>query len=115
MTATKTNAQKLSTVGTQGASETWAVAHRQAATCPRPGFERALAALFTGWLGYAETHQAEYDSGIGDDGVLGEHWAQIGAGLRGLLNGSLGRFDGGTLDALLADTLRQQGFDPDRL
>ena len=42
-----------------------------------------------------------------------EEWARIGAGLRGLLNGALGRLDAGTLDSLIADTLRAEDFDPD--
>jgi hypothetical protein len=30
-----------------------------------------------------------------------------------LLNGDLGRLDGGTLDTIIADNLNEQGFDPD--
>ena len=96
-------------------SDTWAKAHERAALSPNEGFEKALVEMFSGWLRYADIHAGKYESGIGDDGVLGPEWAAIGAALRGLLNGSLGRLDGGTLDALLADTLQAQGFDPDRL
>lgn len=110
-----TYVQKLSFIPKQWASENWAKAHLDAVSHPRPGFERTLITLLTGWLHYADVHQGQYASGIGSDGVLGESWAQLGAAMRGLLNGSLGRLDGGTLDGLLADTLREQGFDPDRL
>ena len=89
--------------------------HLAALSAPRAPFEPAYVHLLTGWLGYADAHNEQYQSGIGDDGVLGPHWARIGADLRGLLNGELGRFDGGTLDSLICRTLEAEGFDPDRL
>jgi hypothetical protein len=77
--------------------------------------EAGIVALLRGWLQYADTHKARYDSGIGEDGVLGKDWAAIGHALLGLLNGELGRLDGGSLDSLIRDTLTAEGFDPDNL
>ena len=71
--------------------------------------------LLSGWLRYADAHRGAYESGIGADYVLGPAWAQIGAGLRALLNGELGRLDGGTLDGLLCSTLTAEEFDPETL
>jgi len=74
----------------------------------------AIVSLFSGRLKYADEHKWKYHSGIGEDGLLGDEWAKIGGALRGLLNGETGRFDCGTLDKLIADTLRAEGFDPDK-
>jgi hypothetical protein len=91
----------------------WSRRHLAAVTTPAPGFETALVAMLKGWLEYADVHAQRYDSTIGEDRVLGPAWARIGAALRDLLNGDLGRMDGGTLDALLVDTLEAQEFNPD--
>ena len=96
-------------------SSGWQTRHFSAITAPKSEFEKAFVEMLTGWLRYADSHAQQYESGIGEDGVLGVHWAQIGAGLRGLLNGELGRFDGGTLDSVLAGTLEEQNLDPDQL
>jgi hypothetical protein len=71
--------------------------------------------MIRGWSEYADAHGQRYKSPIGEDAVLGEHWAQVGAGLRGLLNGELGRLDGATIDGMLCDALLTQDFDPDEL
>ena len=96
-------------------ADAWALAHQRAIACPREGCEKALVEMLTGWLRYADAVQSAWDAGIGKDYVLGPLWAQIGSQLRGLLNGDLGRMDGGTLDGLLCRTLEQEGFDPDQL
>lgn len=92
----------------------WKERHIAALTAPRPGFEAAFIGMLAGWLRYADAHRNQYGSHIGTDGVLGDEWARIGAGLRGLLNGALGRLDAGTLDSLIAETLRAEDFDPDQ-
>lgn len=47
---------------------------------------------------YAQWYEAVFDSKIGTDGVLGDDgMRQILRGIDALLNGPLGRFDGGTL------------------
>lgn len=93
----------------------WVKRHRAALSHPSNLFEIALVEMLRGWLTYADAVEHRYGSRIGDDGVLGEHWAQIGVGLRGLLNGELGRLDGGTLDSILCTSLRKQNCNPDKL
>ena len=96
-------------------SSGWQTRHLSAINAPKSEFEKAFVELLSGWLRYADSHAQAYKSRIGDDGVLGAYWAQIGAGLRGLLNGELGRFDGGTLDSVLVSAMEAQDFDPDQL
>ena len=79
----------------------------------KPTPERAIVLMLRGWLEYAEAHKSAFDSNIGDDSVLGDEWFKIGEALRGLLNGDLGRLDGGSLDTIIFDNLKEQGFDPD--
>jgi hypothetical protein len=74
-----------------------------------------LVGLLRAWLDYAQQYQAEHGSNIGYDYVLGPEWATIGVAIRGLLNGTSGRLDCGTLDSILYDNLKEQGFDPDTL
>jgi hypothetical protein len=93
----------------------WADRHLMAVTLPNSDYEKAVVEMLSGWLRYADAVQSAWDSSIGNDYVLGPNWAQIGAGLRGLLNGELGRIDAGTLDSILCRTLETQGFDPDTL
>lgn len=45
--------------------------------------------------------------------VLGDHWADIGYALLGLLNGDCGALDCGTLDSIIRDNLQEAGFNPD--
>src|SRR5689334_8351849 len=73
--------------------------------------EDSIARLLQAWARYADAHKGMYGSPIGEDGVLGDEWRTIGLALRGLLNGELGRLDGGTLDAFILDTLRAEGAD----
>lgn len=79
----------------------------------KPTHERAMVLMLRGWIEYAEAHRSAFGSDIGADYVLGDEWFKIGESLRGLLNGDLGRLDGGTLDSIIADNLDQQGFDAD--
>jgi hypothetical protein len=74
-------------------------------------FETFIVRSLQAWEGYALAHKERYESLIGDDGVLGPAWEQIGDGLRTLLNGETGRLDCGTLDAFLLDTMSENGVD----
>lgn len=94
--------------------QNWRGQHNAALNYPRED-EKAIVHFINAWLEYAVAHERMFDSHIGDDGFLGPYWAKIGAGLRGLLNGSLGRLDGGTLDKAIAEALTEVGFDPDNL
>ena len=93
----------------------WVDQHMRAVNQPKPGLEKTFIEMLSGWLGYADAHEQEYSSGIGEDRVLGPQWAQIGAALRDLLNGDTGRLDCGTLDSLIVNTLESQDFNPDLL
>lgn len=84
--------------------------HERAMAAPRVGFERAVCLILQGFEQYRSAHAAAYESGIGDDGVLGEEWAAIGVALHGLLNGETGRLHCSTLSARIHDALRAEGF-----
>jgi hypothetical protein len=86
--------------------------HLDAIARPR-GPERPISGMLHAWLLYADSHQERYGSGIGQDGVLGPEWAAIGRALRGLLNGECGRLDCGTVDGIILDTLKAEGFGED--
>ena len=75
-------------------------------------FERAIVMMLRGWLAYADEVKARYDSGIGDDGVLGPEWEDIGHAIHGLLNGDTGRLDCGALSTLIHSVLAAEGFKP---
>lgn len=52
---------------------------------------------------YCRAYKEHFGSPIGDDGVLGGEMQDLLRSLRGLLNGPLGREDGGSLDRLILD------------
>lgn len=86
--------------------------HEQALTAPNQ-VEGPIVLMLKGWLEYADHHENRYDSRIGEDGVIGPAWAEIGKSLLNLLNGELSRLDGGALDALIRNTLTDEGFELD--
>lgn len=75
--------------------------------------EHAIGRAIGAWCDYARNHAERFGSPIGQDYVLGPAWARWGFALRELLNGELGRLDGGTLDTILHDNLAEQGYNPD--
>ena|ERR1700690_2808897 len=81
---------------------------------PKP-FESSVARMLGDWAQYAADHKARYESLIGEDGVLGPNWEDIGIALRGLLNGETGRLYCGTLDGFIMDTMRENGVDVSQL
>lgn len=91
----------------------WQDRHNAAVMYPRPlSSESAVVTMLKGWAEYAEAHERQFESKIGDDCVLGQEWEAIGVGIRGLLNGETGtRLDCGTLDAFILDTLSENGMD----
>jgi hypothetical protein len=64
-------------------------------------------------VSYARQHKAMYGSVIGEDYVLGDYWRDSMRGLHGLLNGELGREDGGTLSGMICDAFVANGFKDD--
>lgn len=83
--------------------------HEAALSAPR-GVEEPIVRMLSGWLGYADAHRERFMSGIGEDYVLGPEWRAIGLGIRGLLNGALGRLDAGAIDSILVDELHVEGL-----
>lgn len=75
--------------------------HRQAVARTRAGFESAVMELLRALAEYADAHRDRYESEVGEDGVLGDHFEEIARGLLGLLNGETGRLDCGTLDGAI--------------
>ena len=94
--------------------EDWAARHRRAVNYPQ-GSEIGVVLLLKGWDAYANAHGAIYESRIGEDYVLGPEWAKIGGAILSLLNGDLGRLDGGSLDHVIRHNLEAEGFDPEDL
>ena len=91
----------------------WRERYLYAVRHPTHEVEMPLLTMIQGWIDYARSHEARFNSRIGDDRVLGDEWFAIGAAMLGLLNGDLGRLDGGTLDTIIRDNLEEQGFDAD--
>ena len=75
------------------------------------GFASVLRRMLESWEDYAVRHRQEYESSIGDDGVLGSDWEAIGDGLRSLLNGDTSGWDSGSLDHNILVTMREHGID----
>ena len=86
----------------------WQQRHRSAILGNHP-----VAVMLRAWLDYADRYTARYDSGIGEDTVLGDEWAAIGRGLLGLLNGDCGQLDCGTVDGIIRAALIDDGFKAD--
>lgn len=94
----------------------WAEQHNRAINTPRLAHGEVLGRLLDAWALYAQGYKAQFpESKLGDDYVLGEAWKSIGCELRTLLNGPLGRLDGGTLDAFILDTMSAAGVDTEAL
>lgn len=118
----------------------WKLAHNNAISGPREN-ERGIRDLIMGWLTYADQYETQYGSAahqdepcdecnaevgercrpdctsgnrtLGDDYVLGAAWEAIGHELLTLLNGDLGRLDGGTLDHAIRAAFTLAGLDGD--
>lgn len=66
-----------------------------------------------GWAAMADNHRQANESGIAVDGYGAPLWAEIGKCLRGWLNFELHGMDGGTLDGIIFEIAKAEGFDPD--
>jgi hypothetical protein len=88
----------------------WRGRHHRAIYGPMES-ERGIVLMLKGWHEYAVTYRARFDSLIGSDGVLGPAWEEIGDSLRTMLNGDIGRLDGGTCDSFLLNTMQDNGVD----
>jgi hypothetical protein len=77
--------------------------------------EDSIVKMLRGWEKYAQAHRLRFESPIGEDYVLGVAWQEIGEALRTLLNGELGRLDGGTVDGFILDTMAENGINTENL
>jgi hypothetical protein len=74
---------------------------------------QAIREMLLGWALYAEAHEARFESGIGEDYVLGPYWANVGLAIKRLLDGETGGFDCGSLDHNITAMIEAQGFKTD--
>ena len=92
----------------------WARGNFTAATFPSTPYEIAIVALCEGIQkyvdAYAQTNNPE-DSEM--DYLTGDWVGTIIDGVRGMLNGDLGRLDGGTVDGWLVYVAEEIGYDCD--
>lgn len=77
--------------------------------------EAGIVQMLKGWALYADAHYNQFESLIGHDYVLGPAWLEMGKSLRTLLNGEMGRLDGGMTDGLILDLLKHNGFETENL
>lgn len=80
---------------------------------PKKGHERALVHLVRGLVEYADTHEEEFGRKIADDNFFGPEWLKMLSSVRALLNGEIGRFDGGLFDTMLCTIAEKAGFEDD--
>lgn len=83
-------------------STQWAGRHAQAWYDPQ-GFEIALKSMIVGLARYGAEMRAQFGRPAGQDGYLGPALRAMAESILALLNGDIGRFDGGTLDKLIRD------------
>jgi hypothetical protein len=76
-------------------------------------FESPVVNLLKEWAQYAEDHRKRYEAPIGEDGVMGQYWTDLGHAIRHLLDGETGRLDCGTLFHFIYETMRENGVDPE--
>lgn len=94
---------------TRKADGPWILRH--AAACRLPKGTELIVRLIHAWGLYAAAHYREHGRLIGEDAVLGASWKRMGHELLVLLNGDLGRLDGGSLDHGIREFAKQHGVD----
>lgn len=87
----------------------WGRRHCAAWREPQP-VEEGIVRMIEAAALYADSHEKRLGGKIGEDGFLGDHWADILRNVRQLLNGELGRLDGGTVDGLIMSMLEAEDF-----
>ena len=91
----------------------WEVRHNNAVTCPTPT-EAILISMIQSVALYIRQQESVIDEPWFDY-VLGVGIGEIIGGIRVLLNGDIGRLDGGTLDSVLWDLAARSSFDLDTM
>lgn len=87
----------------------WEDRHRGAYLSPRKN-ERPIVSMLEALAAYADQHKAQFGRDLADDGFLGPAWLEMCRSFLQLLNGDLGRLDGGTLDKSVREMCRMAGF-----
>jgi hypothetical protein len=90
----------------------WQQRHLRACESPQTSFERAVVSVCDGLTEYLSGLEFD-DDGKWSDYVLAPALGEILLGVRGLLNGDLGRLDGGTVDTFLSNVAALIRFDLD--
>lgn len=90
----------------------WEILHNAALQTPSVK-EVGVVQLLQSWETYANNHRARFETSIGDDAVLARYWSDIGSAIIGLLNGDIGRLDGGTVDKYVRELARENGVKGD--
>jgi len=90
--------------------ESWKYEHNKAMLEPNTHFEKALVSMLRGIDAYILANE-EMGWKIADDHVLGFGLALQIEGFRALLDGELGRLDGGTLWSAIDKLARRAGWD----
>lgn len=72
---------------------------------------RAIRKMLIGWQEYAVAIQEKHGYVIGDDAIIGQHWANIGLELRAMLDGPVGGLDCGLVWANITDILKENGIE----
>lgn len=93
----------------------WGARHYDAWHLPSVGSEHMIVSLINGWAEYADSyHKATsfepYDT-LKEDYFAGENWLTIAGSILQLLSMDLGRLDGGTLNTMIHEVLRNEGFE----
>jgi len=95
-----------------GAPAAWAERHLAGWRSP-VGFEVALKYMVLALDQYGSEMRRQFGREVGNDGVLGPAYRDIVEAVLTLLNGDLGRLDGGTLDKLVRAIAHENGIELD--
>lgn len=98
---------------TSDGTESLAARDHRLALRANTGHALALRKLLEGWETYAHAHRTRYDGSIGQDYVLGDHWAQIGLSIKALLDGETRGLDCGSLSGNIVARIRAEGIETD--
>lgn len=74
---------------------------------------RALRRMLEGWEDYATAYRKAYGSPVGDDGVIGDYWAEVGLTIKRLLDGETGGLDCGSIASNITEMILAEGISTD--
>lgn len=88
----------------------WRSRHEDAWIAPRPGPERAIKSLISGFADLADASEAGGQL-LGEDGYFGEHAKDMIQAMLAALNLDMGRLDCGSLDTLIRQLAKASGVE----